>query len=140
MQFRSYLCLPAAVASVLLFAPAINAQTLLESLRSTDATAEEIEPTLEESTVEKWSDIPEIKSGFMQGCVGEVDQLTEQQAIVKENYCQCAFEAYSSRYTPQQVLQVNALSSEIGENGLVLVNLMMAPDLNSCADSTNYQF
>lgn len=138
MRFKSSCFLTAAI-SLLAVTPMVRAQTVLTSIDSPESAAEGTERFAEDSVTE-WSDLPEIKSGFIQGCVGEVAQLTEQQAAIKENYCQCAFEAYSSRYTPQQVLQVNAISSQIGENGLALVNLIMAPDLNSCASLTAHQF
>jgi hypothetical protein len=91
------------------------------------------------SNNEDWAGFPEIKDGFMQGCVG-TESLAAEQATTKQNYCQCAFESYSGRFSPQEFLQINTLVSRIGEDGPLMVNLMMSPELGSCSDKTGYQF
>ncbi len=87
---------------------------------------------------ENWVDFPEIEAGFMEGCVG-TETLAAGQATTKQSYCQCAFEAYSGRFSPQQFLQINALANRAEEDGPLLVNLMMAPELESCSATTGYQ-
>jgi len=88
---------------------------------------------------ESWSEVPEIKEGFLAACVGE-GLLPTDQANTKRNYCECAFDVYAERYTPQHFLQINSLATKLGPEGPSLVNLMMAAELNICADTTGFEF
>jgi hypothetical protein len=83
-----------------------------------------------------WSKFPQTESQFMQGCVGQKEQQKSQKKI---NFCQCAFNAYKSRYSPQQFGQINALANQVGPNGPILVNVMMKPELDRCFAQTNYR-
>lgn len=88
---------------------------------------------------DRWENFPQIQTGFMQGCLGS-EELAEAQAETKRNYCECAFDAYSGRFSPQQFRQIDALATRIGEDGPLLVSVMMAPELGSCSEKTGYQF
>jgi hypothetical protein len=74
----------------------------------------------------------------MQGCVGQQNPQPNQSRI-KQSFCQCAFNAYKSRYTPQLFSQINALALQVGQEGPRLVNLMMKPELDRCSAQTNYR-
>lgn len=123
-------------------APAARAQAvseLRESRESTEisesnATSSELSTP---SQTTEWSEMAYLKDGFLQGCVGE-EQLSGEQSTIKHNYCQCAFDAYSERYSPYQFLQINTLATQIGEDGISLVNLMMDLELKGCSESTGF--
>jgi hypothetical protein len=85
-----------------------------------------------------WSKFPKTETEFMQGCVGQKN-LQPSQRRAKQSFCQCAFNAYKTRYTPQTFSQINVLATQVGQNGPRLVNLMMKPELNSCSNQTNYR-
>jgi hypothetical protein len=129
MNSKLFLSLGLTLASLALFANPLFANPLEPN--SPD------EPT-QASNNEDWSGFPEIKDGFMQGCVG-AEPLAAEQATTKQNYCQCAFESYSGRFSPQEFLQINTLVSRIEEDGLLMVSLMMRPELDSCSEKTGYQ-
>jgi hypothetical protein len=74
----------------------------------------------------------------MQGCVGQNEQQAARKKI-KQSFCQCAFTAYKTRYSPQLFAQINAVANQIGQNGPLLVNLMMKPELDGCSAQTNYR-
>lgn len=73
----------------------------------------------------------------MQGCIGQ-QNLQPAQRKIKQSFCQCAFNAYKTRYTPQIFSQINALAVQVGQDGPRLVNLMMKPELERCSTQTNY--
>jgi hypothetical protein len=137
MNSKTFLSLSLAITSLALSASPIFANPLRSNnpLRPALAQAPEAEAPISEN----WADFAEVKDGFMQGCIG-TETLAEEAATTKQNYCQCAFEAYSNRYSPQQFLQINTLANRAEEDGPTLVNLMMAPELNSCAEKTGFEF
>jgi hypothetical protein len=96
--------------------------------------AQATEETPEE---QQWEDVPQIQEGFMKGCVG-TETLDEAAATTKQNYCQCAFESYSGRYSPLQFQQIEAVASRLGEEGPLLVSVMMAPELDGCSTTTGF--
>ena len=68
--------------------------------------------------------------GFNKGCLrGEAPGVFDQSA-----YCSCLAEAYTSRYNGFALAQISSLSGPLGPKGVELVNLMMAPEMASCAD------
>ena len=68
--------------------------------------------------------------GFSKGCVrGETPGVVDQEA-----YCGCMADAYTSRYNGFALAQISNLSGPMGPKGAELVNLMMAPEMASCAD------
>ncbi|MEA5569029.1 hypothetical protein [Anabaena sp. UHCC 0399] len=85
-----------------------------------------------------WSQVPNTEKEFMQGCVGQ-QNLQPNQRRIKQNFCQCAFNAYKARYTPQLFSQINVLAVQVGQDGPRLVNLMMKPELDRCSAQTNYR-
>ncbi|MBD2449350.1 hypothetical protein H6G76_19730 [Nostoc sp. FACHB-152] len=109
---------------------------ILTSLPST-AQNRPAQPPRNPVTPTSWSQVPNIEKDFMQGCVGQ-QNLQPNQRTIKQNFCQCAFTAYKSRYTPQLFSQINVLSVQVGQNGPRLVNLMMKPEIDRCSAQTNY--
>ncbi|WP_017653009.1 hypothetical protein [Fortiea contorta] len=89
------------------------------------------------ATPNDWSKIPRTEAEFMQGCMGQ-QSLQPAQRNAKQNFCQCAFSAYKSRYNPQTFSQINALAVKVGQDGPRLVNLMMKPELDRCSNQNNY--
>jgi hypothetical protein len=89
------------------------------------AQAQEQDPEqLEQELTEQFVD------GFNRGCVrGETPGVFDQAT-----YCTCLSEAYTSRYNGFALAQISNLSGPMGPKGAELVNLMMAPEMASCAD------
>ena len=89
------------------------------------AHAQEQDPEqLEQELTEQFVD------GFNRGCVrGETPGVLDQPA-----YCSCLAKAYTSRYNGFALAQISNLSGPMGPKGAELVNLMMAPEMASCAD------
>ncbi|CAK27531.1 Uncharacterized secreted protein [Synechococcus sp. RCC307] len=87
--------------------------------------AQEQDPEqLEQELTEQFVD------GFNRGCVrGETPGVLDQPA-----YCSCLAKAYTSRYNGFALAQISNLSGPMGPKGAELVNLMMAPEMASCAD------
>jgi hypothetical protein len=146
MNSRTFFSFSLACATLALFANPLLAsplerQRLLDTreernLAQTEDSAVE-NPVTEDPAAEQWADAEDIKSGFLEGCVG-TEELAEA-AATKQAYCQCAFEAYSGRYSPLQFRQINALASRMEADGPVLVNLLMLPELNRCSAETGFQ-
>ena len=68
--------------------------------------------------------------GFTKGCLrGETPGIADQGA-----YCGCLADAYTSRYNGFALAKISNLSGPMGPKGAELVNLMMAPEMASCAD------
>ena len=68
--------------------------------------------------------------GFSKGCVrGKTPGVVDQDA-----YCGCLADAYTSRYSGFALAKISNLSGPMGPKGAELVNLMMAPEMASCAD------
>ena len=68
--------------------------------------------------------------GFKQGCVrGETPGVFDQEA-----YCSCLADAYTSRYNGFALATISSLSGPMGPKGAELVNVMMSPEMASCAD------
>lgn len=114
-----------------------TSETVAEAVESSSAATD---PT-EEFTIEKTTEWPEaisLKEGFTQGCMGE-EPTSLFERRTKRNFCECAFEAYSERYSPYQFMQINALATQIGEDGILLVNLMMGNNMNACAEETGFE-
>ncbi|MEH1767384.1 hypothetical protein [Nostoc sp.] len=88
--------------------------------------------------VNDWSQTPNTEKEFMQGCVGQ-QNLQPNQRTTKQSFCQCALNAYKTRYNPQLFSQINALATQVGQDGPRLVNLMMKPELDRCSAQTNYR-
>lgn len=87
-----------------------------------------------------WKDYPNIEGGFMQGCLGKSSATeTVEQKQTKQNFCQCAFNSYKTRYTPLVFSQINGLANKIGKDGLTLVNVMMSSDLDRCSTQTGFR-
>ena len=89
------------------------------------AQAQEQDPELlEQELTEQFVD------GFNKGCVrGETPGVFDQEA-----YCSCLSDAYTNRYNGFALAQISNLSGPMGPKGAELVNLMMAPEMASCAD------
>jgi hypothetical protein len=85
-----------------------------------------------------WSKFSNISQKFMQGCMGSQSLLPSEKRI-RQNYCQCALNAYQVRYTPELFSEINTYVVKIGKDAPVLVNLMMNPELNQCAIQTGYK-
>lgn len=85
-----------------------------------------------------WKDYSNIEAGFMQGCLGK-QALLPAQKRVKQSFCQCAFTAYKTRYTPQTFMQINSLVVKIGQDGTSLLGLMMQPEVEACFTETGYR-
>ena len=103
----------------------------------TNTTDSPTEPITPPSISTNWKDFPNIEAGFMQGCIGKQALLPEQKKI-KQSFCQCAFTAYKTRYTPQTFMQINSLVVKIGQDGTSLLGLMMQPEVNMCFSQTGY--
>ena len=111
---------------------AVEAEMRLASeLAESDAT-----PAIERTT--EWPDAASIKDSFLQGCIDEEPRAALERRT-KRNFCQCAFSAYSGRFSPYQFMQVNALASQIGEDGILLVNLMMTHEMKVCSEETGFE-
>lgn len=98
-------------------------------------------PTLAQTNAKPltdWSQFANTEKEFMQGCMGQ-KKLSPVEKRIKQNFCQCAFNAYKTRYTPQIFTQINALALQTGENGPRLVNLMMKPEIDRCSTLHNYR-
>jgi len=95
-------------------------------------------PVTPAPTSNDWKDFPNITTGFMQGCMG-TQTLPADQKKIRQNFCQCAFTNYKSRYSPQVFMQMNNLAVQIGQNGPLLVSLMMKPELDMCITRTGYR-
>ena len=68
--------------------------------------------------------------GFNEGCMrGETPGVSDQPA-----YCSCLADAFTSRYNGFDLAKISSLSGPMGAKGAELVNLMMAPEMTSCAD------
>ena len=68
--------------------------------------------------------------GFNKGCVrGETPGVFDQEA-----YCSCLADAYTSRYNGFALATISSLSGPMGPKGAELVNVMMSPEMASCAD------
>ena len=111
---------------------AVEAEIRLASELAESATTSDIERTTE------WSDATNIKDSFLQGCISEEPRAALERRT-KRNFCQCAFSAYSGRFSPYQFVQVNALASQIGEDGILLVNLMMTHEMKVCSEETGFE-
>jgi hypothetical protein len=74
----------------------------------------------------------------LQGCIDEEPSAVSERRT-KRNFCQCAFSAYSGRFSPYQFMQVNALASQIGEDGILLVNMMMTHEMKACSEETGFE-
>ena len=85
----------------------------------------------------KWSDFP-FEAQFKQGCL-QGETIGTDAFEKKQQYCQCAFETYQSRYTPTEFMQINALAVNLGENGPHLVSLMLKPELEQCSVDSGHQ-
>ncbi len=87
--------------------------------------AQEQDPEqLEQELTEQFVD------GFNKGCLrGETPVCFDQPA-----YCGCLADAYTSRYSGFALAKISNLSGPMGPKGAELVNLMMAPEIASCAD------
>lgn len=96
------------------------------------------QPSSNPAAPTNWAQVPNIEKDFMQGCVGQTN-LPPNQIRMKQNFCQCAFNAYKIRYNPQLFSQINALAVQVGQDGPRLVNLMMKPELDRCSAQTNYR-
>lgn len=129
------------VSAVFLPSSAIATQTQGEETVETIILASEVEPAAT-STIERtteWPDATSIKDSFLQGCIGE-EPTAFLERRTKRNFCQCAFSAYSSRLSPYQFVQVNSLASQIGEDGISLVSLMMTNEMKACSEETGFEF
>jgi hypothetical protein len=93
-------------------------------------------PTTPAPVSNDWKDYPNIEKSFIQGCMGK-NTLTEDQKKARQNFCQCIFTTYKTRYTPQVFGQVNTLATKIGANGPVLANLMLKPEIDICVSKSN---
>ena len=141
MNFKRFLSLGFVSASFLCLALPVKAQIAADM--AVERNQEAVESPISEKQapsieMAEWSDSNDIKEGFIQGCMGN-ETLDADLAETKENYCQCAFDEYANRYTPYQFLQINTLANRIGEEGLLLVNLMMGREMNSCAEKTGFE-
>ena len=89
------------------------------------AEAQEQDPELlEQELTEQFVD------GFNRGCVrGATPGVFDQDA-----YCGCLADAYTNRYNGFALAQISNLSGPMGPKGAELLNLMMAPEMASCAD------
>ena len=87
--------------------------------------AQEQDPEqLEQELTEQFVD------GFTRGCVrGETPGVFDQEA-----YCSCLSDAYTSRYNGFALATISNLSGPMGPKGAELVNVMMSPEMASCAD------
>jgi len=119
-------------ASLLLFVLPIQSQQA-----PTNNTKSPVAPKVPPSISTNWKDFPNIEAGFMQGCIGKQALLPNQKKI-KQEFCQCAFTAYKTRYTPQTFMQINTLVVKIGQDGTSLLGLMMQPEVNMCFSQTGY--
>jgi len=106
---------------LLLTAAAANfAAVIPMAAQAQEQDPEQLEQELTEQFVE----------GFNRGCVrGETPGVFDQEA-----YCSCLSDAYSNRYNGFALAQISNLSGPMGPKGAELVNLMMAPEMASCAD------
>ena len=67
--------------------------------------------------------------GFSEGCIrGETPGVADQDA-----YCGCLADAYTSRYNGFALATISSLSGPMGPKGAELVNVMMSPEMASCA-------
>lgn len=108
------------------------------SLRPLPAIAQEIAQDNPNNTLsDNWTDFPVVAAQFQEGCLG-TETLTPEQTQAKENFCQCIWQEYQIRYTPTTFAKINTLVSQLGSDGLTLVNIMLEPELNSCARITDY--
>ena len=105
---------------LLLTAAAANfAAVISMAAQAQEQDPEQLEQELTEQFVE----------GFNRGCVrGETAGVFDQDA-----YCGCLSDAYTSRYNGFALAQISNLSGPMGPKGAELVNLMMAPEMASCA-------
>ena len=107
-----HLLITAAVASF--------AAVLPSAAQAQDQDPEQLERELTEQFVE----------GFSKGCVrGETPGVFDQDA-----YCSCLSDAYTGRYNGFALATISNLSGPLGPKGAELVNVMMSPEMASCAD------
>ena len=130
MKFSSAIALTFISLCSLVVIPSTQAQT-----PATDPNKDPVTPA---ATSNDWKDFPAIATGFMQGCMGK-QALPADQKKIRQNFCQCALTNYKNRYTPQVFMQVNNLAVQIGQNGPLLVSLMMKPELDICIAQTGYR-
>ena len=143
VAFRGFVisgCL-ASTFCLLLASPSTAHMANKEATEETEITSDtDLAEPIEEFSIEQtteWTEAANLEAGFLQGCNGEAPTTLLARRI-KRDFCQCAFSAYSERYSPYQFAQINTLASQIGESGIALVNLMMTNGIQDCSEETGF--
>ncbi|MEB3338004.1 MAG: hypothetical protein VKJ46_11105 [Leptolyngbyaceae bacterium] len=120
-------------------APILSAFPLLLAVAPSQAQTQPARPSnITPTSQATWAQFPVIEAEFKQGCVGQ-QPIPADRLRVKQNFCQCAFNAYKARYTPQLFTQINNLAGQAGQVGPTLVNVMMKPELDRCIAQTGFR-
>ena len=69
--------------------------------------------------------------GFLKGCLASKVAGVKNQA----GYCTCLAASYQTRYDGRSLNIISNLAAKLGDQGSVLVTLMMTPEAKVCADS-----
>jgi hypothetical protein len=73
----------------------------------------------------------QFSQGFLKGCLnGKTPGVKNQRG-----YCNCLDSSYQTRYDGRSLAMISQLAGAAGNQGPALVNLMMAPETNSCRAS-----
>lgn len=70
----------------------------------------------------------DFSNGFLKGCTaGKTPGVANQQ-----QYCTCLAKAYNTRFDGRTLSVISQLAAQAGQNGPILVDVMMAPERKSC--------
>ena len=71
----------------------------------------------------------QFREGFLKGCLAGKTPGVKNQG----GYCNCLANGYLSRYDGPTLNAISQLGGAGGENGVRLVNIMMAPEARACS-------
>ena len=73
--------------------------------------------------------VKQFRDGFERGCnQGKTEGVSNQKG-----YCTCMANSYQNRYVGLELSAISQAASTLGENGPLIINLMMAPEAKSCS-------
>lgn len=70
----------------------------------------------------------QFRDGFLKGCLQGKTPGVKNQG----KYCTCMANSYQSRYDGRTLAAISQVSGSLGNQGPVLVNLMVAPEAKAC--------
>ena len=72
----------------------------------------------------------QFRTGYEKGCLqAKTNRVSNQKA-----FCGCMADSYESRYSGSELSQISQFAQKHGQSGSALVNLMMSPELKTCAN------